>query len=185
MSSILSATNLARHFNGLKAVDGIDFAVPRGQCFGFLGPNGAGKTTTIKMIYGMLPPSGGELFVFGLPVQKHLREIKRRLGVVMQKDILEETVSAWDNMIMQGLYYGFSKDTIRKRGESLLGMLQLLDRAKVCVGQTATFLARQDWWSGPYDIFFADPPYAALDELEILIHAWRPGLLSGEATIMI
>ena len=130
MPPILSATNLARHFNGLKAVDGIDFAVPRGQCFGFLGPNGAGKTTTIKMIYGMLPPSGGELFVFGLPVQKHLREIKRRLGVVMQKDILEETVSAWDNMIMQGLYYGFSKDTIRKRGESLLGMLQLLDRAK-------------------------------------------------------
>jgi len=66
-----------------------------------------------------------------------------------------------------------------------LQVCQLLDRAKVCVGQTATFLARQDWWSGPYDIFFADPPYAALDELEILIHAWRPGLLSEEATVMI
>lgn len=62
---------------------------------------------------------------------------------------------------------------------------QLLDRAKVCVGQTATFLARQDWWDGPYDIFFADPPYAALEELEILLHAWRPGLLSDEATVII
>lgn len=62
---------------------------------------------------------------------------------------------------------------------------QLLDRAKVCVGQTATFLARKDRWGGPYDILFADPPYAALDELEVLIQAWRPGLLSGEATVMI
>ena len=62
---------------------------------------------------------------------------------------------------------------------------QLLDRAQVRVGQTATFLERKDWWGGPYDILFADPPYAALDELEILIHAWRPGLLSENAAVII
>jgi 16S rRNA (guanine(966)-N(2))-methyltransferase RsmD len=62
---------------------------------------------------------------------------------------------------------------------------QLLDRAQVRVGQTAAFLERKDWWSGPYDVLFADPPYAALDELDILIHAWRPGLLSEHATVII
>ena len=62
---------------------------------------------------------------------------------------------------------------------------QLLDRAHICVDRTATFLARQDWWQGPYDVLFADPPYAALDEFEILTHAWKPGLLSEEATMMI
>jgi len=62
---------------------------------------------------------------------------------------------------------------------------QLLDRAQVHVGQTAAFLERKDWWSGPYDVLFADPPYAALDELDILIHAWRPGLLSEHATVII
>ncbi|MEO5956139.1 MAG: 16S rRNA (guanine(966)-N(2))-methyltransferase RsmD [Nitrospiraceae bacterium] len=62
---------------------------------------------------------------------------------------------------------------------------QLLDRAYVCVERTATFLERKDWWHGPYDVLFADPPYAALDELEILTHAWKPGLLSEEATMMI
>lgn len=62
---------------------------------------------------------------------------------------------------------------------------QLLDRAQICVGQTATFLSRADWWHGPYDILFADPPYAALDELDVLIHAWKPGLLSEEAMVMI
>jgi 16S rRNA (guanine(966)-N(2))-methyltransferase RsmD len=62
---------------------------------------------------------------------------------------------------------------------------QLLDRAQVRVGQTAAFLEREDWWGGPYDVLFADPPYAALDELEILIHAWRPGLLSEHAAVII
>ncbi len=62
---------------------------------------------------------------------------------------------------------------------------QLLDRAQVHVGQAAAFLDRKDWWGGPYDILFADPPYAALDELDILIHAWRPGLLSEHAAVII
>ncbi len=62
---------------------------------------------------------------------------------------------------------------------------QLLDRAQVCVGQTATFLKRKDWWGGPYDVLFADPPYASPDELETLIHAWSPGLLSEHATVII
>lgn len=62
---------------------------------------------------------------------------------------------------------------------------QLLDRAHVCVERTATFLERKDWWHGPYDVLFADPPYAALNELEIMTHAWKPGLLSEEATMMI
>jgi len=62
---------------------------------------------------------------------------------------------------------------------------QLHDRALVRVGQTATFLERKDWWGPPYDVLFADPPYTALGELDILTHAWRPGLLSECATVII
>jgi 16S rRNA (guanine966-N2)-methyltransferase len=62
---------------------------------------------------------------------------------------------------------------------------QLLDRAEIRIGQTAVFLDQKDWWGGPYDVLFADPPYAALEELEIMIHAWRPGLLSERATVII
>jgi len=62
---------------------------------------------------------------------------------------------------------------------------QLLDRAQICEGQAAAFLERTDWWGGPYDVLFADPPYSALDELDILIHAWRPGLLSERAVVII
>jgi 16S rRNA (guanine966-N2)-methyltransferase len=62
---------------------------------------------------------------------------------------------------------------------------QLLDRAQICEGQAAAFLDRKDWWGGPYDVLFADPPYSALDELDILIHVWRPGLLSERAVVII
>ena len=61
----------------------------------------------------------------------------------------------------------------------------LLDRAQVRVGRTASFLERKDWWDGPYDVLFADPPYAALNELDVLTHAWRPGLLSEHAAVII
>ncbi|MEP6958527.1 MAG: 16S rRNA (guanine(966)-N(2))-methyltransferase RsmD [Nitrospirota bacterium] len=62
---------------------------------------------------------------------------------------------------------------------------QLFDRAQVRLEKTAAFLDRKDCWGGPYDVLFADPPYAALDELEIMTHAWRPGLLSKYATVII
>jgi len=62
---------------------------------------------------------------------------------------------------------------------------QLLDRAQVHLGQTATFLDQKDCWDSPYDVLFADPPYAAVDELEVMIHSWRPGLLSEHATMIL
>jgi 16S rRNA (guanine966-N2)-methyltransferase len=61
---------------------------------------------------------------------------------------------------------------------------QLLGRAQVHLGQTAAFLDQQDSWDSPYDVLFADPPYAALDELEVMMHSWRPGLLSEHATMI-
>jgi 16S rRNA (guanine966-N2)-methyltransferase len=66
-----------------------------------------------------------------------------------------------------------------------LRICQLLNRAQVHLGQTAAFLDQKDCWDSPYDVLFADPPYAALDELEVMIHSWRPGLLSAHATMII
>jgi len=56
---IVIARNLSKYYGNLKAVDGIDFEILKGECFGFLGPNGAGKTTVMRMIYCFIPPSSG------------------------------------------------------------------------------------------------------------------------------
>lgn len=66
-----------------------------------------------------------------------------------------------------------------------LNACRLLDRVQIRLETTTTFLDQKDCWDGPYDVLFADPPYAAQDELEILTHAWRPGLLSEHAAVMI
>lgn len=126
---ILQARNLKKTFNSFTAVDTISFQVAQGTCFGFLGPNGAGKTTTIKMTYGALAPTAGELTVFGLPIQRAPREIKRRIGVVHQRDILEETLSARDNLKIHGHHFGMKPQAIRERSDELLTLLQLKARA--------------------------------------------------------
>jgi lipooligosaccharide transport system ATP-binding protein len=76
----VEARGLEKRSQATVAVDGIDFEIPVGGCFGFLGPNGAGKTTTIKMITCVSPPTAEELHVFGLDVRRDRRGIKARRG---------------------------------------------------------------------------------------------------------
>lgn len=130
MAALLHAEKLTKRFNHFCAVDQIDFEIGRGECFGFLGPNGAGKTTTIKMIYGAFDATQGSLNLFGLGFEKHKREIKQKIGVVPQKDILEESLSAIDNLRIHGKHFGFDKKTIAEKSERLLKLLQLANRSQ-------------------------------------------------------
>jgi len=80
MTSLLEIEALSKRFGPITAVDGIDFAVPRGEVLGFLGPNGAGKSTTMRMVTGYLPPSAGRIRVCGFDVGEQPIEVRRRLG---------------------------------------------------------------------------------------------------------
>jgi ABC-2 type transport system ATP-binding protein len=80
MDRLLAIEGLSKRFGAIKAVDGIDFTVGRGEMLGFLGPNGAGKSTTMRMIAGYLPPDRGSISVCGFDVSRHPLEVKRRLG---------------------------------------------------------------------------------------------------------
>lgn len=128
-AAILRASGLTKFFDGFCAVDHIHFAMPQGICFGFLGPNGAGKTTTLKMIYGALIPTEGDIQAFGRDIRLHRKAVKRRLGVVQQKDILELSLSAWDNLDIHGRHFGMGKKEICAEGEHLLTLMELSDRA--------------------------------------------------------
>lgn len=71
--NIVTAKGLIKDYNSLRAVDTIDFEIGKGECFGFLGPNGAGKTTVMRIIYCFMPPSTGEVKVFGIDVTENPR----------------------------------------------------------------------------------------------------------------
>jgi lipooligosaccharide transport system ATP-binding protein len=127
---LLSATGLTKRFGDFAAVDGIDFAVRKGEAFGFLGPNGAGKSSTMRMVGCVSPVSGGELRLFGQDPATHGPEIRARLGVVPQRDTLDEELTVEENLWIYGRYFGLSRKEVRARATELLDFAQLTDRAK-------------------------------------------------------
>ena len=74
------ASGISRSFGDVKAVDGVDLAIPRGEVYGFLGPNGAGKTTVVRMLITLLLPTAGQAWVTGRELVSEAREIRLRIG---------------------------------------------------------------------------------------------------------
>jgi lipooligosaccharide transport system ATP-binding protein len=127
---LLSASGLTKRFGDFTAVDGIDFAVRKGECFGFLGPNGAGKSSTMRMVGCVSPVSAGELRLFGLDPSAHGPAIRARLGSCPQRDTLDEELTVEENLWIYGRYFGLSRSEVRSRAAELLEFAQLTDRAK-------------------------------------------------------
>jgi lipooligosaccharide transport system ATP-binding protein len=124
--SAVSARGIVKRYGDLTAVDGVDFDVRAGECFGFLGPNGAGKTTTMKMIYGLAAVDEGELSVLDLDVRRRRREVKARIGVVPQEQNLDRELSVREQLSVQALYHGLPADG---RIDELLDFSLLSERA--------------------------------------------------------
>ncbi|MBN2622161.1 MAG: ABC transporter ATP-binding protein [Acidimicrobiales bacterium] len=125
---LIQAKALTKRFGSYVAVDGVDFAVRRGEVFGFLGPNGAGKTTTMRMIACVSPVTDGELRVLGMNPASDGPAIRSRLGVVPQEDNLDAEMTVWDNLLIYGRYFGLPVSVIRERAAELLAFARLDDR---------------------------------------------------------
>ncbi len=125
----ICAERLFKRYNGVTAVNGIDFQINRGECFGFLGPNGAGKTSTMKMISCVSPVSSGTLSVFGMDVRKRQRDVKHLMGVVSQADSLDPDLTVIQNLLSFGRFFNLPSDVSRARALDGLELFQLADRA--------------------------------------------------------
>lgn len=128
-SPVIRAENLYKRYNGLAAVNGIDFQIHRGECFGFLGPNGAGKTSTMRMISCVSPVSSGTLNVLDMDVRRSQRDVKRLLGVVSQADSLDPDLNVMQNLLSYGRFFNLPSDVARERALEGLELFQLADRA--------------------------------------------------------
>jgi ABC-2 type transport system ATP-binding protein len=106
---------LTRRFGSFVAVDDVSFAVRPGEVFGFLGPNGSGKSTTIRMLTGLLEPSGGSAWVAGLDVRRDARRIKPLLGYTSQRFSLYDDLTADENLEFFGGLYGVPRRERRSR----------------------------------------------------------------------
>ena len=129
MTVVLSASDLTKRFGAFTAVDGISFAVEKGECFGFLGPNGAGKTTTMRMITNHLPVTEGSLSVLGMQVMAQARKVKARIGVVPQENNLDTDLQVLENLLIYSRYHGIPKKEAKYKAMELLAFFQLADHA--------------------------------------------------------
>ncbi len=127
--SIVSVKNLVKEYGDFRAVDGVNFNITAGECFGFLGPNGAGKTTVMRVISCFLPPTSGTVLVFGLDVTRGPSAIKARMGVMPQEDNLDLDLSVLENLVVYARYFGFPKRQSMPLAETLLSFVELRERA--------------------------------------------------------
>jgi lipooligosaccharide transport system ATP-binding protein len=186
----IRAQGLGKSYGEVEAVRGVDFEIHRGECFGFLGPNGAGKTSTMKMIYGSVIPTGGELRVAGVEVRQDEREVKRRLGVVPQENTLDEDLTVGENLEVYGRYFGIGKKVARQRAAELLDFVQLSEKAESRVDQLSGGMKRRllitrSLMSDP-EIVVLDEPTTGLDpQARHLVWDKLRGLTAGGKTLIL
>ncbi|MBK8966715.1 MAG: ABC transporter ATP-binding protein [Lewinellaceae bacterium] len=125
MDHAIQIEQLTKTFGNFTAVNAISFEVAPGEIFGFLGANGAGKTTALKMLTGLLKPSGGQAWVAGIDVQRKPEQVKRRIGYMSQKFSLYEDLTVRENIRLYGGIYGLKRTDIKAKTAVLLEKLQL------------------------------------------------------------
>ena len=134
----VDVTDLRRTFGEFVAVDNISLSVGRGEIFGFLGPNGAGKSTTIRMLCGLLMPSGGTGTVGGFDINKESESIKQIIGYMSQKFSLYDDLTVEENIDFFGGIYNVPKEKKTARKEWVLEMAGLREERKALTRILAT-----------------------------------------------
>jgi len=95
---VIEVKNLSKVFREVKAVEGLNLNVNRGDVFGFLGPNGAGKSTTIRMLMALITPQEGSIKILGLSLNQNKKEISARVGAIVEKPDFYNYLSAYKNL---------------------------------------------------------------------------------------
>ena len=164
---LIVARGLTKKFGDFIAVDSIDFSVHRGESFGLLGPNGAGKSTTMRMIGATSQRTSGEITILGKDPEKFGPQIRAHLGVVPQKDNLDEQLSVTENLYIYGRYFGLPKKFIQGKIDELLDFAQLGEKRNAKVeslsgGMKRRLTIARALVSEP-DILMLDEPTTGLD----------------------
>ena len=171
----------------VKAVDGLDLTVSRGEVFGLLGPNGSGKSTTIKMILGLLKPGAGTVRLFGLPPDSIAA--RRRLGYLPELSYLHPFLTARETISYYAGLCGLDGRTSKERTSQLLEMTGLADAAGRAVGGFSKGMARRVALAsalvGRPELLILDEPTSGLDpvstnEVKTLVKT----LVKGGMTIL-
>ncbi|MEW6419364.1 MAG: ABC transporter ATP-binding protein [Nitrospirota bacterium] len=141
--NIVTVKGLTKDYNSLRAVDNIDFAIVKGECFGFLGPNGAGKTTVMRIIYCFMPPTSGKVKVFDMDVIENPSQIKARIGVMPQDNNFDPDLTVFENLIVYARYFDIARRDSMKLAWELLSFVELREKAQVKIDDLSGGMKRR------------------------------------------
>lgn len=163
----IEARDLSMRFGDFTAVDRVSFRIRRGEIFGFLGSNGCGKTTTMKMLTGLLPPSGGEAWLFGQPVDPHDISTRRRVGYMTQSFSLYGELTVRQNLVLHARLFGIARERIPARVQEMaerFGLQEFIDElpASLPLGQRQRLSLAVAMIHGP-EILILDEPTSGVD----------------------
>ena len=166
---MIELKDLTKKFDDFTAVDHLSFRIETGEFFGLLGPNGAGKTTTISMMSSVLLPTGGEIQIDGVRLDRKASEQKRKLSVITQEYSMRQDMTMDEVMEYQGRLYFLPRKVIRERSEELLSFAGLLEYRKRTVrhlsgGMKRKLMICRALLTEP-EILLLDEPTAGMDAL--------------------
>jgi ABC-2 type transport system ATP-binding protein len=159
MPAVLEVRDLVKEYPGLRAVDGVSFAIPEGQCFGLLGPNGAGKTTTVEMMEGVTPPTSGEVLYRGEPLGARFRE---EAGIQFQKTALQDFLTVRETLTLFTRLYARRRPVDALIRDCALEQVADRDNRKLSGGQMQRLLLAIALANDPR-VLFLDEPTTGLD----------------------
>jgi ABC-2 type transport system ATP-binding protein len=136
--SIIEVQNLTKMFGNFTAVDNISFNVKKGEIFGLLGPNGAGKSTTLRVLSTLARPTKGTANIGGFDIVKHDNEVRKLIGIVSEKMIMYNRLTAAENLRFFGNLFNIPKTVLNKRIDDLLELVQLTKWKNSQVGTFST-----------------------------------------------
>jgi len=168
---VIEARGLRKRFGDTVAVEALSLRVARGEVFGFLGPNGAGKTTSLKMLLGLVAPSGGGATVLGRPLGD--RPTRGRIGFLPEHFRFHDWLPGRELLRIHGRLYGLRGAALAARIEELLTRVDLLDAADRPVGQYSKGMLQriglaQALLNRP-ELVFLDEPTSGLDPIGRLL----------------
>jgi ABC-2 type transport system ATP-binding protein len=167
MEPCVRVSDLRKSYGQVRAVDGVSFDVEYGRVFGFLGPNGAGKTTTIKVLTTLVRPTSGAVTIFGKDVVKHQREVKKKIGVVLQEPSFEANLTVERALELYGLMWGVPGEKRRDRARELIDKFDLasfrnMKNDELSIGQRRRVQVAREFMHD-MDLLFLDEPTMGLD----------------------
>lgn len=167
MENYINIDNVTKKYEDFTAVDNMGLQIAKGTFFGLLGPNGAGKTTLIKMLTGLLKPTGGAIYINGDVMTRDSDHIKRIIGVVPQHVNLDRDLTIRENLIFASKLYGIRGSLRNQKIDQILEFTELKQfenrvAKKLSGGMKRKLMIGKSLINDP-EIIFLDEPTVGID----------------------